>query len=59
MKVKAVDFDHPAKHLPAVMSFEFCEHFLQGNAMEWVFGAGGVHEFCVREAITQRCSGGK
>jgi hypothetical protein len=41
------------------MSFEFSEHSLQGNAMEWVFGSGGVHVFYVREAITQRCSGGK
>jgi hypothetical protein len=45
VKVETVDLDHLSQHLPAVMGFELDEHFLQRDAMEWIFGACGVHDF--------------
>jgi hypothetical protein len=43
MKVEAVDFDHLAQHLPAVMIDELVQHLLKSDAMEGILGACGVH----------------
>ena len=44
VEVEAVDLDHLPQHLPAIVRHELFEHHREGDAMEGILGAGGVHE---------------